>query len=126
MVYQWSMDPHGMADPKAIDRFWREQAQSSDQARLFFEFLVKGVSDNLPQIDKIIEETLINWRFDRVERVDLALLRVAAYEMVVWGETPSPVVINECVELAKKFCSADSPSFINGLLDAMRIKKESK
>lgn len=124
MSYQFDMDPAAMADSKAIERFWKEQALASDDTRAFFEKLVRGVAANLPALDREIEGLLQNWRMSRIEKVDLAVLRVAAFEMLHVKDTPSAVVIDEAIELAKRFGTKDSPSFINGILDALgkRVK----
>jgi len=122
MSYQWDMDPRGLSDPKALDRFWREQAMASDDTREFFELLVKGMAGELPGIDREIEAVLQNWKMKRVDKVDLAILRIAAYELLYYKETPPAVVIDEAVELAKKFGNKDSPSFVNGIVDALARK----
>jgi transcription antitermination protein NusB len=122
MSYQWDMNPKGLSDPKALDRFWSEQAQASDDTREFFEQLVKGMADHLPAVDREIEAVLQNWKMSRIEKVDLAVLRISTYELLFFGKTPSAVVINEAVELAKRFGNKDSPSFINGILDALSKK----
>ena len=116
LTYQYTVSPQTLMDQRAMDRFWTEQAQTSPSARPFFEQLVRGVADNLPTLDRAIEVRLDNWRMDRLDRMDLAILRVAAFELLI-QRTPKPVVINEALELAKKYCNQDSPSFINGILD---------
>lgn len=74
-----------------------------------------------PLIDKILEKHAENWAFERIAKVDLAILRLAVYELK-FAQTPPPVVINEAIELAKEYASDDSKRFINGMLD--RIAKE--
>lgn len=125
LSYQWELDRISMDDPKAIDRFWSEQARSQDENREFFEQLIRGVATHFPKIDELIEENLDNWKIERVEKVDLALLRVAVYEMLYYeGKDPAdaPVVINEAVEIAKKFGNPGSGGFVNGVLDRIRQK----
>ena len=120
MSYQWELDPSSLDDPRAIDRFWREQALSSNENREFFETLVRGIAAHLPQIDELVKKYLKNWKVDRLDKVDLALLRVAIFEMLYYkGKDPadSAVVINEALEIAKKFGNPKSAAFINGVLD---------
>ena len=120
MSYQWELDSNSLTDPKAIDRFWSEQARSNDDNREFFELLVKGVASHFPEIDAILEKKLDNWRIERVEKVDLALLRVAVFELFFYkGPDPADkaVIINEAIEIAKKFGNPKSAGFINGVLD---------
>lgn len=122
LTYQWDLNPTSLSDPKVLDRFWREQAAASDDTREYFETLVKGVADHLPQLDQLIQDVAKNWRLDRLEKVDLAVMRVAVFEMLYLEEIPTAVAIDEAVEISKRFGNKDSPSFINGLLDAM-VKK---
>lgn len=120
MAFQWSVHPETMSQDAALERFWSEQARSSDENRPFFELLVKGLANHLPQVDRSIEASLQNWKFSRVAKVDLAILRVAVFEMLYSNDPEKPdvvVSINEAVEMAKKFGSAESPQFINGVLD---------
>lgn len=129
MSYQWELDPLSMDDPKAIDRFWSEQARSQDDNREFFEALVRGVVQHFPQIDEVLKKHLQNWKIDRVEKVDLALLRVAVYEMLYYqGKDPadSPVIINEAVEIAKKFGTPNSAGFVNGVLDKVKSAEKTR
>jgi transcription antitermination protein NusB len=128
MAFQWEVHPESMAQDVALERFWQEQARSSDDNRPFFELLVRGMANHLPQIDEVIEKSLQNWKFARVAKVDLAILRVAVFEMLYSEDSQKPdlaVSINEALEMAKKFGSADSASFINGVLDsiAQSLKK---
>lgn len=122
LTYQWDLNPTSLSDPKVLDRFWSEQASASDDTREYFETLVKGVSNHLPQLDKMIEEVAQNWRLERFDKVDLAILRVAIFEMLHLEEIPTAVAIDEAVEVSKRFGNKDSPSFINGILDAL-VKK---
>ncbi len=78
--------------------------------------LVAGTEKHLEEIDKNIESHLDDWRLDRIYPVERVLLRLATYELL-WTETPKPIVIDEAVELAKKYGSEDSASFVNGILD---------
>lgn len=120
-VFQWALDPMRAGTVKDIPTFWKEQSLSDDSNRPFFELLAKGVAANLPQIDHEIESVLENWRFDRIEKVDLAVLRVAVFEMLFQRDekVDAPIVINEAVEVAKKFGGAESSGFVNGILDAL-------
>ncbi len=89
----------------------------SPEVREFAEGLVRGVSDHLETIDQMIEDLSTNWALDRMARVDLSLLRLAAYELLSCPEVPASVVINEAIEIGKVYGTKDTPSFINGVLD---------
>ena len=124
MNYQWDLDPKSLSDPKVIQRFWQEQAKASEDTREFFEILVRGTAEYLPQIDSHITSVLENWRLDRIEKVDLAILRLATFELFFNHDAPDAVVVNEAIEIAKKFGNRDSSSFINGILDALLRRKK--
>jgi N utilization substance protein B len=96
---------------------------STDLDMDFFQSSLGGLTLNLQEIDGIITETLKNWKFDRISLVDRSILRLGTYE--IWfsqSPVPYPVVINEAVELAKKFGTNESGAFVNGVLDAIRKK----
>jgi len=85
----------------------------------FMEKLVRGATDQAAAIDQRIVAKSENWRLDRMPAVDRNILRLAVYEMTDVG-TPAPVVIDEALELARKFSTDESVAFINGVLDAVR------
>ncbi|MHB1702921.1 MAG: transcription antitermination factor NusB [bacterium] len=84
----------------------------------FFSSIVNGTLINLKKIDEVIKNISKNWSIERMSRVDRNLLRLSIYEIIFVPETPKNVVINEAVEIAKKFGNDESPAFINGILDA--------
>ncbi len=88
-----------------------------NDVREFAEGLVRGVSDHLEQIDQMIDELSTNWALDRMARVDLSLLRLAAYELLCRPDVPASVAINEAIEIGKVYGTKDTPSFVNGILD---------
>jgi len=94
-----------------------EQAEAHPQSRRFAEDLVTGVSEQLERIDRTIEEHSNNWALDRMARVDLALLRLATFELLCAKDVPANVVINEAIEIGKRFGTKETPAFINGILD---------
>jgi transcription antitermination protein NusB len=89
----------------------------------FAEELVRGTLANRVSIDQAIAKHSQHWRLDRMAVVDRNLLRLAAYEMAHL-KTPAPVVIDQALELASKFCAPESVSFLNGVLDAIRKSSE--
>ena len=86
--------------------------------------LVDGVAQNLKAIDERIERASDRWRLSRLARVDRNVLRVASYELLFEPETPPEVVIDEAVEIARRFASESSPAFVNGVLDAVARDRE--
>ena len=90
-----------------------EPVEEEDKAFILSE--VEGTREHMAEIDAIIEQCAKGWDPERMNKVDLAILRLAIYEMK-YAETPVGVAINEAVELAKKFSSDEAPAFINGVL----------
>ena len=82
----------------------------------------KGTWENLALCDRIIEESTIKWQFTRLAPVDKSILRLAVYQLKFCGDIPPKVVINEAIELAKKYSTDKSSGFVNGVLDAV-LKK---
>lgn len=85
--------------------------------------LVTGVAAHLAAIDTVIEGRAVNWRLDRMSVIDRNIMRIAVFEMNFAQDVPAGVAIDEAIELAKRFGSDDSPAFINGILDAIRLSK---
>jgi transcription antitermination protein NusB len=82
--------------------------------------LLSGTRQHLGRIDDLIAQAASNWRIERIALTDRSLLRIAVFEMLFSIDAPDQVVINEAVEIAKRYGTEDSPSFINGVLDAVR------
>ncbi len=93
-----------------------------DQIRSFVFFLIEGVSSNLKEIDSIISSIATNWDLDRMANTDRNIIRIAVFELIHTKEVPPKAVINEAIEIAKKYGDLESGRFVNGVLD--RIKTE--
>ncbi len=81
--------------------------------------LVEGVAANLKRIDESIARASAHWKLHRIATVDRNVLRIAAFELLCEPQTPSEVIIDEAVEVARRFADRDSPAFVNGVLDAL-------
>jgi N utilization substance protein B len=125
-------DHEGGSLEKVLNEFWKNfqfnndilgEASEGDpsipkpEVKKFAEQIVYGVADNLEKLDDEIKSYSTNWALDRMSRVDLAILRLAAFELLHSHDVPLNVVINEAVELGKRFGTDESPAFINGVLD---------
>jgi transcription antitermination protein NusB len=115
MLFQWDMSRQDAAKLEA--KFWRS-AKASDSTEAFANKLFEGASREADELDALIVLHAQNWRLERMALIDRAILRLAIHELRS-NETPAKVVINEAVELAKKFSSEDAGSFVNGILDAI-------
>ena len=102
---------------EALSRFWRSFEPVEREVMEFAEALVRGVAEQRRTIDEAIEAVSTNWRLDRMARVDRNILRLAVHEMAHRPEVPVKVIINEAIELGKKYGSESSGAFINGVLD---------
>jgi N utilization substance protein B len=87
------------------------------ETEIFADALVQGTIDHMEQIDRVIKEAAEHWEMERMAAVDRNILRFAVYEILYRNDIPSSVTINEALEIAKKYSSLESVSFINGLLD---------
>jgi N utilization substance protein B len=85
----------------------------------FLEVLAKGTASKVEEIDELIRKRAENWRLDRMPKVDRTILRMAIYEMKDVG-TPPPIVIDEALELARRYSEEEAVPFINGVLDSIR------
>ncbi len=94
------------------------------RARERARVLVEGVAQNLKAIDEQIERASDRWRLSRLARVDRNVLRIASFELLFEPETPTEVVIDEAVEIARRFAGDRSPAFVNGVLDAVARDRE--
>ncbi len=106
-----------------LQQFWQDRKASQEERR-YCEQLVRGIGEQRTRIDAVIQSVSENWRIARMLMVDRNILRIAVFELF-WGERLAPgIVINEAVEIAKKFSGEESATFINGILDALRLQSD--
>jgi transcription antitermination protein NusB len=120
MLFQWDIT-HDLIDQIAVT-FFQNQDQEAPEIVDFARDLATGTIEHVEEIDTIIRRHAENWRLDRMAVVDRNVLRMATQEFLYDKETPKTVVINEAIEIARRFSTQESPQFINGILDS--IKKE--
>ena len=119
-LYAWSINsPRDLNEDLVY--FFEGLGQPRDHYA-FGEELIHGCIENLDTIDAKIRGLAKNWDFSRIAKMDLAILRVAIFEMLFRKDIPPIVSINEAIDLGKEFSSIDSKRFINGLLD--RVKEQ--
>jgi N utilization substance protein B len=99
--------------------FWAERKEVTDDVRGFADDLFRTATDRTVDIDKLIEGHAEHWRMERMAAVDRNILRSAVAEFLGYPQTPRAVVINEAIEIARKFSSPESVQFINGVLDSV-------
>ena len=119
MLYQWDITREPM--DRVAGLFWQVRT-ATPETKTMAERLARGGQAEVASLDEAITAASTNWRFERIAAVDRNILRIAAYELMKEPQTPSSVIIDEAVEMAKRFGEADSPPFVNGVLDAVMRK----
>jgi N utilization substance protein B len=122
MLFEWDVTRQ---QPKRVEQQFWKSAPAADSTREFADQLFEGAVAESEISDKIVSELSENWRFERLAAVDRSILRLAIFELR-YGTAPVNVVIDEALELAKKFSSEGSPAFLNGILDAANKALEAK
>jgi N utilization substance protein B len=122
LQFLYQLDLQGEDDPdRHAEEFWARHPVD-EAGRAFAQQLVRGVKQNQAKVDAVIAQYAEHWDIERMAVVDRNILRLAVWELMASDETPGKVAINEAIEIAKKFGTAESSRFINGVLD--RIRKE--
>jgi N utilization substance protein B len=117
MLFQGDL---GKQTPEQVRKtFWLAREESDAEVRGFAEDLYRMATVHSEEIDVLIVQHLVNWRLERMPGVDRSVLRLAAAEMLGFKGTPFPIVINEALEIARRYSAPESVSFLNGVLDAM-------
>jgi N utilization substance protein B len=116
MLYQWEL---ARAEPAHIEAtFWRS-TRSSPETRQLANQLFEGTAAGVAEADRLITLHAQNWRIERMAAIDRSILRLGVHELLS-GENPAKVVINEALELTKKYSENEAGPFVNAILDAVR------
>jgi N utilization substance protein B len=117
MLFQGDL---GKQTPEQVGKtFWLAREESDVEVRGFAEDLYRAATVRAEEIDELISRHLVKWRIERMPGVDRNVLRLAAAEMLAFKSTPFPIVINEALEIARRYSAPESVGFLNGVLDAM-------
>lgn len=103
--------------------FWRER-KASKEIKEYSQWLVEGIVSHQERIDHLIQSVSANWRIARMAIVDRNILRIAVFELLYEENVAPAIVINEALEITKKYSSEEAATFVNGILDAARKKIE--
>ena len=122
MLFQWDITHDSIEQIQST--FWEGQDEP-EETRVFAEALAAGTIARVEKIDRLIGRHAENWRLDRMAVVDRNILRLATFEFINDAETAKSIVINEAIEIARRFSAQESPQFINGILDSIRKEVES-
>ncbi|MBQ8827826.1 MAG: transcription antitermination factor NusB [Clostridia bacterium] len=122
IIFEYSFSG-GDSSPSSVDAIINDYMENLDDSKggaseeyIYLCDVVRGTISHISEIDGLISACSKDWSIERLCRTDLSILRVAVYEIKYRDDIPDSVSINEAVELAKKYCEDDSPSFINGVL----------
>jgi N utilization substance protein B len=117
MLFQADMGKQGADDVRRV--FWSERKDIGPEVQGFAEDLFRVATDRTVEIDGLIEGHAEHWRMERMAAVDRNILRAAVAELLGFPATPRAVIINEALEIARKFSGPESIQFINGVLDSV-------
>lgn len=121
----YAIDVCKLETQEAQQSFW-EGHKSGKKVLEFATTLVEGTLKNLPQIDSLIVRYARNWDIDRMASIDRNILRQATFEILYLPDIPINVIINEAIELAKKYSTEESGKFVNGILDKIKEARSAK
>lgn len=117
MLFQGDLGKQSPEDVKRL--FWASRDDVDDETRGFTDDLYRVATERMDEIDGLIERHAQNWRLERMAAVDRNLLRAGVAELVGWPNQPVPIVINETLEIARRYAAPESVQFLNGVLDAI-------
>lgn len=123
MLFQWDITKD--SPDRIVETFW-ELHEVQDDMREFAQQLFVGTVDRVEDIDRLIRKHAEHWRLDRMATVDRNLLRLAVFEFLAEVDTPKTIVIDEAIEISRRFSSQESPQFINGILDGIKRELEGR
>lgn len=110
-----------------LNDYWGYQKQPAE-VKEYAEWLVRGIREHQAEVDRKIQEASRNWRLERMANVDRNVLRIAVFEMLFEKNLAAPIIINEAIEIAKKFSGQEAGVFVNGILDGVyrNLKKQTE
>jgi N utilization substance protein B len=124
MLFQWDLSKGPFQAVR--DTFWSLNTSVDEEGRGFADHLAWGTIENIDRIDVLLARYAEHWRVARMAAVDRNVLRLGTYELLYETQTPQAVIINEALEIARKFSTPESIHFINGILDSIRKEEMSE
>ena len=120
-LYSWDLGNVDISN--VLDFAWVEKEtleRMGEESLTFTRLLISGTIEHIEEIDSVIKSHLTNWDFDRLNKVDLAILRISVYPLLFQKDIHSSIIIDEAIDISKEFGSDDSFKFINAVLDSIR------
>ncbi len=112
----FAMEALAASPEEVIANFWKS-FEADPEGKAYADEVVRGVAEHRAEIDAVLAAASENWRVERMTRLDRNLLRLGTFELMKRADVPSPVILDEAVELAKQFGTEESSAFVNGVLD---------
>ena len=112
----FALEAGGGSPTRVVSTYWRE-TPGDPEGREYADEIVHGVAGELEAVDEAVRKASTNWRIERMARVDRNVLRLGAWELMRRADVPRAVILDEAVELAKRYGSEESGAFVNGVLD---------
>ena len=119
----YEIDSVDHPEEEVIARYGEDLSQ---EAREFMNRMVHGTLESKEEVDVLVAESAPEWPISELAVIDRNILRLSVWELLIWGETPVKVAINEAVELAKKYGSDSAPRFVNGVLGTLANRRNSR
>ncbi len=117
----------GKQNPDQVRKtFWAAREEDDSDVRGFAEDIFRVATARIEEIDALIEQHSANWRLQRMAAVDRNVLRMAVAEIIGFPGTPAPIIINEALEIARRYSGPDAINFLNGVLDAIARQRYEK
>jgi N utilization substance protein B len=116
MLYQWEL---GGNTPEQVGASFFIERKADSEVERFAREIFQGAVNDIGRLDKLVREHSENWRLERMAAVDRSILRAAVYELLHCPDTPPHAVINEALEIARRFSGEGSVEFVNGILDTI-------
>jgi len=125
-LYAWDASSMNFDELLSFSWLGEESAASTDdELKTFAGLIVSGTIENIEVVDAAIKKHLEHWAFERLKKVDLAIMRVSIYSLMFQSDIPAQITIDEAIEIAKEYGAEDSYRFINGVLDAVWKERSS-
>lgn len=120
----FQLEFNDLQSEKTIQHYWQKR-KASEEVKEYSQWLVNGILTHKEEIDSVIQSVSEHWRIARMAVVDRNILRMAVYELLFEEDIAPAIIINEAIEIAKKYSSEEAATFVNGILDAIRKKWQS-
>jgi len=118
-IYSWDFNRESIEKLNRFDWIESEKENIKPETIMFARLLLNGTLENIKTVDKIIKRHTDNWKFERISKVDLAILRISIYSLIYQKDIAGNITIDEAIDISRKYSSNDSYRFVNGVLDSV-------